>query len=54
VKWVGVIFMLALLAYLADRLDRLERNRIRWENRSSLRKQAHEEMQRINFLYPSG
>lgn len=51
--WVltGVVLVVFLL-YGGHKLDQHERNSSRRKRRLLMREQAHEEMQRINFLWP--
>jgi hypothetical protein len=53
--WIWVMTGLALVVLVGigiHKLDQYERNHARRKYRLSLRDQAHEEMQRINFLWP--
>jgi high-affinity Fe2+/Pb2+ permease len=52
----GVIALVALAVlcfYAAWRLDNYEHNQTRDERRAQMRAQAQDEMDRINYLYPS-
>lgn len=53
--WVllGEFAVVLVALYIAHRLDQWERNLTRGPRRLGLRAQAHEEMKRIDFLYPS-
>jgi len=53
--WIWVvtgILVVAVLMIGIHKADQYERNHARRKYRLSLREQAHEEMERINFLYP--
>jgi len=51
--WVMSGVMLAIVILIGiHKVDQHERNHSRRQYRLTLREQAHEEMKRINFLYP--
>jgi hypothetical protein len=51
-RWILVAVIFALVLVFVHKMDQYERNHDRRIRRMILREQAHEDMRRINYLWP--